>query len=292
MRLLLCFVLLTAQAAAWANDLIGPLREGNQTELARIGSQTGARGLTPELNSRDRIRTLAAIRAARGADDAWALLGLLAGRAGEPDRSVAMPAALVATEIAHDLNHYLIELEEIPTTDLLYLYGLWLKVAQEPRRWGDIRIYALETAETLRQTIPRSKRPTMPWPEFFTDRDAEIRSAALGLAPREKELEAEALSLLKDESRSVALSAAQWLCTPLGSLGYEPIDLQAELVKRLQEIAADKSLAVNARADLANCLIAEGSVESRRAIALLLQQSTPALRPALVALTKKFSAAP
>jgi hypothetical protein len=290
MRLLLCFLLLTAGTAAFATDLVGPLRSGNQTKLERLGEREGAAGLAFELVSKDRLRTLAALHAAHGATDSWALLGMLADKGGDPDRSIAIVAARVAVEIAHDLDGFAIELNEIPNEDLLHWHRAWLKVARQARRWVDIRIYALESAETLRRVIPRSKQPVMPWQEFFADRDPEMRAAAIALAPRNKELEVDALALLtKDESPSVAISAAQWLCGPLGSKG-PATTLDAAVATRLRELASNPHIAIAARADLANCLIAEASVESRRSVALLLQQSPPALRRALLALTQPSSA--
>lgn len=293
MRLFLCLLLLTLGGAAFAADFVEQLRSGNRVELERMGERVGATGLAHELISEDRIGTLAALHAATGAEDSWALLGLLAQRAADPDRSIATLAAQVGVEIAHQLDGYTIDLQEIPTQNLLIWHSSWLEVAKHPQRWVDIRVYALEAAERLRSLIAASKQPEVQWDEFLGDSDAEMRAAAIAFAPRGRALEPQALALLRnDASPQVVLTAAQWLCGPLGSRRVLAKGLDASTAARLQALASNTNFDVAARADLANCLVAEASEESRRALAVLLHESTPALRRALLLLIQPPSQAP
>jgi hypothetical protein len=288
MRVLLCFFLLTLGSAAFAAEWTDLFRDGNRTELERLGGQAGAQAIAVEIASGERPKVLAALRAAPGAADSWALLGALAHIAEEPDRSLALEAALVATELSHGLDEFMIEEQEIPRHDLLLWHQAWVRVATTENRWIDIRIYALEVAGVLHALLQAPVRPEFAWKSFFEDADDEMRAAAIQLAPRSQALLVEAARLVKDDKIDrVALSAAQRLCGPIGSVDIAASkSLDESTMNRLRKLATNNALAFSSRVDLANCLVADASDKSRRALAALVQASPPPLRRALVALTQ------
>jgi hypothetical protein len=286
MRVLLCFFVLTLGGAAFAADWVDLLRDGQHRELELQGERAGASGVAAKLATGERARTLAALRASEGAADSWALLDDLAMTAAGADRSLAIEAAQVAAEVSHHLDAITIEEQEIPSEDLLQWRGAWLKVAGSEQRWVDIRVYALEVAAVLHELLEVSRRPELPWKKFIEDSDEEMRAAAIQLAPRTASLLEAATKLVADDKFDlVALSAAQRLCAPLGSVGIPVSDMSsAAIMKRLQELASSNALAFSSRVDLANCLARDSSEESRAALRGLVQESPPALRKALVAL--------
>ncbi len=288
MRVLLCLVLLALGPVALAADWVPVLRQGNQQELTRLGGQAGASGLAVELASAERQQVLAALHAAQGAEDSWALLGNLAKNASHPDRSIAILAAEIAAEISHGFDSFTIEEQEVSTQKLLEWRLAWLKTAAASERWVDIRVHAFDVAVRLHQLTPKSSRPEFPLEQFSKDPDEEMRATLLEVAPTSPELQSLVKTLLtSDPSRRVALSAAQRFCGPLGntdSTFREALD--PETLKRLQTLANATEFAIESRVDLANCLVTDTSSESRRTLSALQQQSHPALRKDLVALLR------
>ncbi len=288
MRLLLCFSLLSLGGVAYAADWADLLRNGNHRELELRGTRSGALGVARELASGERVRVLAALHASAGATDSWALLGDLVERAAGADRSIAIEAAQVAVELSHGLDAFTIEEQEIPSHDLQQWQQAWLKLASSKGRWVDIRIYSLEVAGVLHKLIDVSQGPELSWNKFFEDSDEEMRAAAIQLAPRTDALLKAAAKLATDDPiKLVALSSAQRLCGPIGSVDIPVSDAVDEsILARMHALAIDKTLAFSMRVDLAKCLAKSESEESRRAFSVLLQESTQPLRSALVALTQ------
>lgn len=288
MRVILCLSLLCLGSAAFAADWVGLMRQGNQPELERHGGRAGAAGLSPVLSSGERPQRLSALEALGGAEDSWALLGLLASTAADPDRSLAIVAAQVAAEEAHQLDAFTIEAEEILTHDLVVWQLAWLTLAQQSDRWVDIRIYSLEVAATLGERISPAKRPPIPWNEFFSDSDPEMRAAAIALAPHGDATARQAGVFVRFDTKDiVALTAAQRLCGPLGSPKTSSRTVtDNETLSRLRALSENKSLAIHARVDIANCLVTDPSDKSRRSISTLMQQSPPSIRKLLTGLTQ------
>lgn len=288
MRVLFCLSLLCLGSAAFAADWVGLLRNSDHTELERLGDKAGAVGLAPILASGTRPERLAALRALRGARDSWALLGLLASTAADPDRSIAVIAAQVAAEEAHQLDAFTIENEEVLTSDLLHWQQAWLELATQDNRWVDIRIYSLEVGVTLGHRIAKARRQPIPWELLFGDSDPEMRAAAIALAPQGTATTKQAHSFVKSDTQEVvALAAAQRMCGPLGSATTpDPPTVDDITLRRLRALSLNQSLAIQARVDLANCLARDPSSESRRSMSALVQQSPPALRKALLRLTQ------
>lgn len=281
-------MLLPLSGAALADNWVPLLRSGNETELERRGAAAGAMGVAAELRSEDRKQVLAALIAARGADDSWALLGVLAQSATHPDRPIAILAAQLGAELSHEIDLQMISEQEIPSEYLRQWQGAWLEVATQPSRWIDIRIYALEVASTLTRLISDPARQPLDWEQFFSDPDQEMRAAALELAPQSQDLVTRAADFLKTEEHPrVALSAGLRLCGPIGSHRSSSLPTIDDTTQaRLQALATNKSLAIEARIDLAPCLVANPSTASRDALSALQRQSTPYLRKLLLAVGK------
>ena len=226
---------------------------------------------------------------AQSQEDNWSSLGHLANVAAAPDRSLAAPAALLASELAHNMDAFEIDEKEIPLGALKTFKTLWLDIAAENKRWVDIRVYALDVAVQLHRVITTQSgiQANTNWQPFLEDTDPQMRAAALTLLPVAPELDSIVLALLADaRSEQVSLAAGQRLCGPLGSKPVKRPSIPPEVVPRLQRVATNRHLPITARVDLAPCLFAEGSVPSRRALGVLLQESPPALRRALRELTQ------
>jgi len=211
----------------------------------------------------------------------WTSLGRLADVATRPDRSLAAPAAELGSQIAHRIDAFDLDEREIPAAELRLVQQQWLEVADETERWVDIRVYALDVAAAL-ETILHEHGDVgaqRPWLNFLKDPDPQMRAAAVLLVPQSPDLVAMALTLVADgRSEEVSLAAGQRLCGPLGSTPGHGATLSSDAMTRLQRLASNTALPSAARADLAPCLLAEGSLASRRALGLLLQKSPPALR--------------
>ncbi len=226
---------------------------------------------------------------AQSQEHSWSSLGPLAKVAAAPDRSLAAPAALLASELAHSMDAFEIDEKEIPLGALKTFKTLWLDIATENKRWVDIRVYALDVAMQLHRVIGTQSgtQPNIHWRPFLEDTDPQMRAAALLLLPPAPELASIVLALLADaRSEQVSLAAGQRLCGPLGSMFSKRPTVPPELIPRLQRVATNRHLPITARVDLAPCLFAENSLPSRRALGVLLQESPPALRRALRELTQ------
>lgn len=274
---------LALATTAWADALVTAYQQGDSSTVARLGATAGASGLEPRLRSKDRAVIAAAIAAAPAADDAWALLGSLAHASQNPDRSIAGPAATTGAEIAAALDLGVIDEQEISGHTLGSWQKAWLVTASNPKRWVDIRIYALETAGRLHQLRVPSKRVDIGWIDYISDPDPEMRAAAITLADA-THLKATIIERLEDDPEDlVALAAGQSLCGPLGATITLPA-LGEAAVARLQTLAVAKHLPIVARADLAPCLIA---TESKLALQTLAQHSPPMLKQELLRLQKE-----
>ncbi len=232
---------------------------------------------------------------AQAPGDTWPSLGSLAETAAHPDRSLAAPAVLLASELAHSIDAFDVDEKEIPPGALQIFQSLWLEIAAEDKRWVDIRIYALDVAMQLHRVLGTHSgtEPKENWLPFLEDADPQMRAAALTLLPPAPKLTPIVLALLADgRSEQVSLAAAQRLCGPLGSTSTRRLALPPEVVVRLQSLAGNRHLPITARVDLAPCLFAENSLPSRRALGVLLQESPPALRRALRDLTQSTSPQP
>ncbi|MCP4447333.1 MAG: hypothetical protein GY811_18590 [Myxococcales bacterium] len=266
---LLCALLLGATTLAWA-----------QTSVDERAT-TAPRSSPPV--------SLAAIEAIAQGEAKWRDLEVLARGAAQPDRVLAGPAALTASELAHTLDAFDIDAKEIPRASLRTLEAQWLEIATNSERWVDIRIYALDVASRLDKLLrlhgglPQASL----WTAFLEDADPQMRAAALVFVPDADELVQVAIEmLLEDTSEEVSLAAGQRLCGPLriAPTGLPSIDAKA--VHQLQVLASNNRLPVVSRAHLAPCLLADASLPSRRALGLLLQKSPPALRRHLNELTR------
>lgn len=235
------------------------------------------------------LATPQAIEAVPRGASGWPAMAQLASTAGVADRALAAPAAKRALQIVHALDVFDLDEREIPRSRLRDHRSVWLTIASNEDTWGDIRVHAFEIAtrlHTLLRSFGEEADPAL-WQPFLSSQDSEMRAAAITLVPDSPELrdQLEAL-VIGEDSEEVALSAAQRLCGPLRVDLIDVPTLDDGEVARVQALATRSALSIVARAQLAPCLIVDGSAASRRALAVLLQKSPPSLRRHLVELTK------
>jgi hypothetical protein len=268
------------------------VQAGHRSELARLGSRAGARGLRailiePTHQASGRAARLAAVLAAPAAEDAWDLLAPLAAPAAGPDRllaaSASSSAALIATRLHRDW-HAIYDAKDIAPATLATARQSWLDLAADPGRWVDVRVLALETGVSLDRALllsaggagsdaPRGSARALVdvLAGFAADNEPALRRAAFELmdAPLEPALRALAGRAVGDPDPEVALAAAQALCSGL-DLGAEPAPILAALDEparaRLRALIAVAAHPPAARIDAARCLAAAGDAQSRRAL--------------------------
>ncbi len=220
---------------------------------------------------------------------------VLALTAGGPDRNLAAAAAEHAAQIAHSVDPFDLDQQEIQRATVRGHRSAWLAIAANEDAWVDIRIYALDVAarlDALLRLFGEANSPSL-WQSFLSASDPQMRSAASTLVPRSAQLDERLRALLVgDEPEEVAISAAKRLCGPLRVESTATPTLNPAELSRVQKLSRVKALPIVWRAQLAPCLVADGSLDSRRALGVLLQQSPPALRRHLSALTSAQSAAP
>ncbi len=263
---LLCLLLVGATTLAWAQEattLPAPPTPEARPQLSR-----------------------AALDALSQEAPHWENLAILATAAALPDRVLAAPAAQIGSELAHTIDSFDVEDKEIPRASLRALQLRWLQIADTKDRWVDIRVYALDVASRLHalQQPPERSAPETLWLVFL---DPQMRSAALTFVPETEALRQVATKMLiSDASEEVSLAAGQRLCGPLriGAADLPTLDDQA--LAKLQALASKQELPITARSHLAPCLVADGSMNSRRALGFLLQKSPPALRRHLIDLVR------
>lgn len=274
---------------AAAEPEVGPAKlleafaSGRRDDVARAGRDLRARGLAPILVSPHRPSALAAIAAAPAADDAWELLVPLADLARDADRPIAARAARAAVHIASDLNRDRVNWLEIPTPHIKKRMALWDRIALDRTRWADVRVHALEVAETLRKVLPLKDAPSVAFPvdPLLSDPDPEIRRAALELLPAPLPADqrtAVAGVLHGDENEVVAVVAGQVLC---GGLAFgdpaEPLLASAgdAGLARIRALIPRRDLPPLARIEAARCLTARGAQRADRAPLRALVSSVP-----------------
>lgn len=235
----------------------------------------------PESEALRPTLTPEAVRALADAPPHYSNLEVLARATAAPDRQLAAPAALAASELAHAIDVFDVDQQEIPRSSLHALELEWLTLATQRERWVDLRIYALDVASRLHDLQRDHGAPTSDavWRTFLEDDDPQMRAAALVLVPDAKNLQNAILPILtSDASEEVSLAAGQRLCGPLRlELANLPTLSDVALAK-LGALARNRDLPIFDRVHLAPCLVANGSVESRRALGVLLQESPPASR--------------
>lgn len=272
---LLCVSLVCASTLVWAQVEGGPPQKS--------ASQTGQN------------ISAAALRAVPADSAGWVAMDELAAAAASPDRSLASLAALRASQVAHAVDAFDLEEQEIARATLRSYRTTWLAIASHANRWIDIRVYALDVATRLQVLLATfgETAPAPLWTPFLDAADPEMRVAAITLVPESGELSKRLREILTGEQPDeVALSAAQRICGPLREDVSGTPTLEAPALERLQALARATSLPIIARTQLAPCLLVDGSVESRRTLAILLQKSPPALRRHLSNLIKRQASAP
>lgn len=275
-----------------AQGLLDAFFADDRPTVDRLGQARGARGLAPDLVSPHRGTVLAAIAAAPAADDAWALLGPLARRAADPDRSLATRAAAAGARIAATLSRDLLLEHEAAPDELRDVLAAWLRVALDDGRWADVRVHALEVSAALVAALGPDG-PVLDWAGMAADADPEVRRAALELAPVPpgEELSAEAgRRVADDENKMVALAAGQVLCGELATGAKKKPILDAlgqEGIARLQDLVTDEALSAAARLEAARCLAVHGGPQSRAAVARFARSAPRHLRDQAAALARR-----
>tara|TARA_R110002096_G_scaffold299503_5_gene494109 strand:- start:18355 stop:19191 length:837 start_codon:yes stop_codon:yes gene_type:complete len=271
---LLCVSLVCVTTLAWAQV------DGQQTKESppKTGQNISA----------------AALRAVPPDSNGWVAMDALEAAAASPDRALAALAALRASQVVHAVDAFDLEEQEIARATLRSYRTAWLAIASNENRWVDIRVYALDVATRLQALLATfgETAPAPLWQPFLSSSDPEMRVAAITLVPESVDL-SKALRefLIGEQPEEVALSAAQRLCGPLREELSDTPKLDAPALERLQALARATSLPIIARTQLAPCLLVDGSVQSRRTLAILLQKSPPALRRHLSNLIKRQASA-
>ncbi|WP_428262349.1 hypothetical protein [Haliangium sp.] len=322
---------------ALAERLERALRAHHHADLHRLGARAGAialaRVLVPGGADPDPDRTgaagvmreaafsraqhLAAIVAAPAALDAWALEPTLAVYGAGPDRLLAAHAAHAAVAIARPLAdaagpHWggAIDADAVAAAA-----AAWGAVADDPGRWSDVRVLALETAVTLDQvlvhmaeldpgsgfrTAPSTRANASRLARLQADPDPELRRAGFELAPAPSA--AAAAAVAADPDPRVALAAAALVCAEAAEAATTDADADADAESaaeaesaatesarpdrapialheparvRLRALVLAPDLPVAARVGAARCLRAGQDPADRRALA-----SLPATLPA------------
>lgn len=215
-----------------------------------------------------RRETRAAVFAAAFVGDNVALLGALSDVAGSFDRSLAVPAARAAQQIAASLDGPAIAEREIPRRTLAEAAVAWHRVARDRQLWADVRVTALEVARDLTRLLGGDG--TRPVIELVADPDPEVRRAALELLrsplPAERYRRV-AERITGDADPEVALAAAAALCFGV-RFGDDAAAIRAAIgeagLARVAELAADPALSGPARVAAAACLTDDKALRAVR----------------------------
>ncbi len=193
------------------------------------------------------------------------------------DRRVAALASAKAMRVAHDLDRYAIETNEISEAERMHQRDAWIALASDTHRWIDLRVAALEIAVAIDQTMaPAKTLPPAGWKPFLIEDDPEMQLAAVELVPDSKFLAARLLQLIAVElSEELALTAAARHCEAIAST---PATLSPIQEARIAELATTSTYSIVARARLVGCLSQSETPASRRALRTLLSESPPSLR--------------
>jgi hypothetical protein len=262
-------------AASSADRLRAAFYAGDRLEIARAGWNLGAQALADELASSERERRLAALAAAPFADDAHALLLPLAELARSPDRPVAVAAARAGLAISREIDRDRALSMDIPTDVLDAAVSSWLELAADSGRWPDLRVHALDTAQSLARAVGAPEADhAFDLAALIADDDAELRRAALHRLPLPLSPEHQALaaaSARTDPDADVTAAALQVLCGGLAAGDPAAPILEAlgdEGQSRLRALLLEppKHVATTALVDAALCAVAAGDLDSRRAL--------------------------
>ncbi len=254
--------------------LVSAFFSGDELEFRRAGYQLGASGLAAEIESNQRARSLAALRAAPHAEDAWTLLAPLAAVARGPDRPKAVASSRSAAAIASELTRAEALRLDIPDALLGEAIEEYREIAADPGRFTDVRVNALETTRALGEAT-QSRTVGFRVEAVALGDDPEVRRAAFELLPTP--LSARHLTLAGERAQddpdpAVAAAAMQALCGGL-ALGDDPEPALDALgdggLSRLRKLLYDPPDGAGSAAliDAALCAAAAGDEESQRALA-------------------------
>jgi len=185
------------------------MERGDLTEAARQGALAGPTVVERALASPDRMVRLAAIAAAPLTEDRAELLAPLARAAAGPDRRTAIPAALAAAAIAHDLMQHE-RPDDIAPDDIATWRATFSQLALQTDRWIELRLAALETAAELDPAGTRIDLAVA-----LADPDPAFRKHAASLVALplpDAAIAPLASTVVKDVDADVARAAAQALC--------------------------------------------------------------------------------
>jgi hypothetical protein len=236
-------------------DLAAAIARADGHELARLGRALGAAGLAAALAGDDRAAARGAIVAIEAAEDAATALPGLRRWAAGADRPLAAAAARAAARIAVGIDA-LAAAEADAVEALGDEASAWRVLAQDPGRYADVRVAALEVAARLARATGTTTPISL---ALAADPDPELRRAALELVPipaPADTLQGLAGVVGGDPSDEVAIAAAQALCGGLApaARGRARGALGAKGLARLARLVDDRALAAPARADAAGCL--------------------------------------
>jgi hypothetical protein len=262
-------------AASSADRLRAAYLAGDRLELARAGWNLGAQALADELETSERERVLAALAAAPFADDAHALLLPLAELAHSPDRPVAVAAARAGLAVSREIDRDRALSMDIPTDVLDAAVSSWLELAADSGRWPDLRVHALDAAQSLARAVGLPDADDeFDLAALLADDDAELRRAALHRLPLPLSPEHQALAAAAaraDPDADVTAAALQILCGGLAAGDPAAPILEAlgdEGQSRLRALLLEppKHVTTAALVDAALCAVAAGDLDSRRAL--------------------------
>lgn len=230
-----------AFAAGARPTLTDAFSRGAVDDFERLASELSIDQATSLAGDRDRLRQLSAVEAAPHMIDRWAALELLATAALSPDRPIAVAAVRSALAIVARLDRGVIESRELGDATLAAQLSRWRALIDDPGRWPDIRVSALELADRLARALGRDDADT-----FLASRlrshDAEVRRAALELLPQPlaPELRSAVVELVHGADRRIAVVAAGVVCQGI-TAGDDPAPIRAALgdrgVTRLRALA-------------------------------------------------------
>ena len=257
-----------ALGVAGVASMRAAIDQGDLDEAARQGALAGPGVVEQALAARDRPTRLAAIAAAPITADAIELLGPLARTATDPDRRVAIPAALAARTIAIEFAQHDVP-DDLAPADLGELRDAWGKLALDRTRWITLRVLALDTAAAIDRLVTSGIGIDLP--TALADPDPAFRRAAIALAPMPVPAAmrpAFASTLAKDVEPAIALAAAATLCADLAVDPAKPVlgALGSAGLVRLRSLITIVDAARPALRDAARCLTADKSPESAAAL--------------------------
>jgi hypothetical protein len=257
-----------ALGVAGVASMRAALDQGDLDEAARQGALAGPAVVEQALVAPDRPTRLAAIAATPITADRIELLAPLARAATDPDRRIAIPAALAARAIAIEFAQRDLP-DDLAAADLAQLRDAWAALALDRERWITLRVLALDTAAAIDRLVTSGIGADLP--TALADPDPAFRRAAIALAPMPVPAAmrpAFASVVAKDIEPAIALAAAAVLCADLAVDPAKPVlgALGSAGIVRLRNLVTIVHAARPALRDAARCLAADKTPESAAAL--------------------------